>query len=237
VEQHPELLKALFDWQNEKGYTDAKLCRLLAINKNTIINWRKYGLTSSRSIEKVQNFLRYGSVDLASEIEPQNSRIPTYPIISDATAATVNRAYMSAIDFATEYAEDYVSFSKGCPGDFVIKVSGDSMAPWYPEGTLLLVRPNVKLVNGDRVVAVLADGTTLFKIFGEDESSIFLFSENRQDGQDYMFSKTDFNGVRALYLVVQSMRDERALDSAKERQGIRSEISSRIMEMKKKKNK
>ena len=84
------------------------------------------------------------------------------------------------------------------------------------------------------MVAVLADGTTLFKIFGEDDNSIFLFSENRQDGQDYMFSKADFNGVRALYLVVQSMRDERAMDSAKERQGIRSEISSRIMEMKNK---
>ena len=52
--------------------------------------------------------------------------------------------------------------------------------------------------------------------------------ENRKEGKDFMFAKNDFNGVRALYLVVQSMRDERALDSAKEQQGIRSDIMSRI---------
>ena len=106
------------------------------------------------------------------------------------------------------------------------------MAPWYPDGTLLLVRPSATLRNGDRVIAVLADGSILFKVFAEDETSFYLFSENQKEGKDFMFAKSDFNGVRALYLVVQSMRDERALDSAKERQGIRSDILSRIKKVK-----
>ncbi len=108
------------------------------------------------------------------------------------------------------------------------------MAPWYPDGTLLLVRPNVSLINGDRVVAVLADGTILFKVFVEDETAFYLFSENQKEGKDFMFSKTDYDGVRALYLVVQSMRDERALDSAKEQQGIRPDFKSRIQDLKQK---
>lgn len=102
------------------------------------------------------------------------------------------------------------------------------MSPWYPPGTLLLVRPNAVLRNGDRVIAILTDGTILFKLFAEDDSSFYLLSENRQNGKDYKFAKNDFNGVRAMYLVIQSMRDERALDDAKEKQGIVSDWKERI---------
>lgn len=228
-----ELLKALFDWQENNCCTDSKLCRLLHINKNTLLNWKNLGRLSLGSAEKIKKFLE-------SQREPATIKdltlpnLRAFPIISDAAAASVNTAYLPISDYAVRYAEEYTSFTKGKPGDFVIRVSGDSMAPWYPDGTLLLVRPNVSLINGDRVVAVLADGTILFKVFVEDETAFYLFSENQKEGKDFMFSKTDYDGVRALYLVVQSMRDERALDSAKEQQGIRPDFKSRIQDLKQK---
>ena len=221
------LLKALFEWQEENCWTDSKVCRTLRISKNTYVNWKQRGSISLKGASKIKQFL-----ESLQEEKDERETVPVFPIISDAAAATVNTAYQPITDFAMKYAEEYTSFTKGRQGDFVIKVSGDSMAPWYPDGTLLLVRPSATLRNGDRVIAVLADGSILFKVFAEDETSFYLFSENQKEGKDFMFAKSDFNGVRALYLVVQSMRDERALDSAKERQGIRSDILSRIKKVK-----
>ena len=221
------LLKALFEWQEENCWTDSKVCRTLRISKNTYVNWKQRGSISLKGASKIKQFF-----ESLQENKDERENVPVFPIISDAAAATVNTAYQPITDFAMKYAEEYTSFTKGRQGDFVIKVSGDSMAPWYPDGTLLLVRPSATLRNGDRVIAVLADGSILFKVFAEDETSFYLFSENQKEGKDFMFAKSDFNGVRALYLVVQSMRDERALDSAKERQGIRSDILSRIKKVK-----
>ena len=221
------LLKALFEWQEENCWTDSKVCRTLRISKNTYVNWKQRGSISLKGASKIKQFF-----ESLQEDKDERENVPVFPIISDAAAATVNTAYQPITDFAMKYAEEYTSFTKGRQGDFVIKVSGDSMAPWYPDGTLLLVRPSATLRNGDRVIAVLADGSILFKVFAEDETSFYLFSENQKEGKDFMFAKSDFNGVRALYLVVQSMRDERALDSAKERQGIRSDILSRIKKVK-----
>lgn len=221
------LLKALFEWQEENCWTDSKVCRTLRISKNTYVNWKQRGNISLKGASKIKQFF-----ESLQEDKDERENVPVFPIISDAAAATVNTAYQPITDFAMKYAEEYTSFTKGRQGDFVIKVSGDSMAPWYPDGTLLLVRPSATLRNGDRVIAVLADGSILFKVFAEDETSFYLFSENQKEGKDFMFAKSDFNGVRALYLVVQSMRDERALDSAKERQGIRSDILSRIKKVK-----
>ena len=218
-----DLLKALYDWQEENCWTDSKVCRALRISKTTYVNWKQRGSLSLKGASKIKQFLE------SQQENPEGREgVPVFPVISDAAAASVNTAYQPITDFAKKYAEEYTSFTKGRQGDFVIKVSGDSMAPWYPDGTLLLVRPNAALRNGDRVIAVLADGSILFKVFAEDDTSFYLFSENRKEGKDFMFAKNDFNGVRALYLVVQSMRDERALDMAKEQQGIRSDIMSRI---------
>ena len=223
-----DLLKALFEWQEENCWTDSKICRALRISKNTYVNWKKRGTITLKGAAKIKQFFESQQENPSNGLED----VPVFPIISDAAAASVNTAYQPITDFARKYAEEYTSFTKGRQGDFVIKVSGDSMAPWYPDGTLLLVRPNSVLRNGDRVIAVLADNSILFKVFAEDDTSFYLFSENRKEGKDFMFAKNDFNGVRALYLVVQSMRDERALDSAREQQGIHSDIMSRIRKVK-----
>lgn len=222
-----ELLARLYEWQKESLLSASKLCQKLDINKNTFSNWKK-GRPISIKKRKAILALLYPETEKENDVEKPEEKIQTYPVISEAAAATVNTLYLPACEYAREYAEDFVSFSKGREGDFVIKVVGDSMAPWYPSGTLLLVRPNAFLQNGDRVIAVLADGAVLFKLFAQDETNFYLMSENLKDGKDYKFAKNDFNGVRAMYLVIQSMRDEQALDAAKREQGIPFEWMERM---------
>ena len=94
------------------------------------------------------------------------------------------------------------------------------MLPWYPPNTLILARPNERPKNGDRVIAVLADGSVVFKVFAENGDYFYLMSVNDTDGRDFKFRKNDYAAVRAIYLVIQSMRDERALDRAMDQKGI-----------------
>lgn len=158
----------------------------------------------------------------SSEVAPVDDRIfQTFPVISDASAASCNTSLFPIADWADANAEQRVSFSAGRNGDFVIRVSGESMMPWYPPGTLILARPNKRLKSGDRVIAVLADGSVVFKVFVDEKDEYHLYSINGDDGLNYDFRKDDYAAIRAIYLVIQSMRDERALDYAMAKKGIR----------------
>lgn len=147
--------------------------------------------------------------------------IMNFPVISEAAAVEASGScYYPIGSWAEEYAEEKVSFSDGKPGDFVIRVTGSSMLPWYPAGTLILVRPNAIVTNGERVVVVLEDGSMLFKIFAEKGDEIHLFSVNEEAGKDFHFKKNAGRGIR-IFPVIQSMRNEHALDKAMAAKGIR----------------
>lgn len=143
------------------------------------------------------------------------------PVISSAAVAEACRYYYLPIaEYAIDHCDRVVSFSQGQAGDFAIEVVGDSMAPWYPDGTILLVRPNVRLDNGDPVVAILGSGEVVFKFFVAGKTKITLASVNGDDGQTYQFAKNDSNAVKALYKVIQSMRDESAIKEAMKSKGM-----------------
>ena len=141
------------------------------------------------------------------------------PVIGFAAAATANPAIMPIAEFANEYADDYQAFPLAQPGDFCLVVSGDSMLPLYPEGTRLLCR-SCRPQHGQRVVAVLGSGEVVFKVFAEKDDKFCLFSIN-DDGADFVFSKTDYGAVRAIYSIIESIRDEQAIDKAMRSSGIR----------------
>lgn len=142
-----------------------------------------------------------------------------FPIISMAAAATVNTCYYPLAEYASLNAEDMATFPAGRDGDFVIRVQGDSMKPWYPPGTLLLLRPHLRLRDGDRVIAVLADGEVLFKCFVEKKKSFMLVSINGEEGCNLEISKDDYTAIRDIYKVIQSVRVEDDLDAAMREKG------------------
>lgn len=172
------------------------------------------------------------------ETKPSNAELYTsakqilrFPIISSAAAAECNTAFYPLLDYAEENSEGMVSFTEGRKGDVVIRVTGSSMEPWYPEGTLILVRPNQRVRTGERVVAVLNDGEIVFKCFAEKGDKFCLFSIN-ENGKDFIFEKKNFTAVRGIYVVIQSMRDERALDRAMSQVGIHHAWERKLEEVK-----
>lgn len=153
-------------------------------------------------------------VDIENRVEGNK-----FPILSEAAAASVNTLAFPISDYAKKYAEDFQFFPNGKDGDFAIRVNGDSMLPWYPSGTILLVR-QCEIKNGDRVIAILENGEIMFKVFAHKQGAIGLFSINGC-GKDYSFRNDDFCQIRNLYKVISSIRDEEKLDSAMSDKNIR----------------
>ena len=157
---------------------------------------------------------------LHSECEMVTGAMPTYPVISMAAAVEASgMVYMPIDEYAELNAEQRLSFSAGQPGDFVIRVSGDSMLPWYPPGTHILVRPGSSVKTGNRCVAILADGEVVFKVFVERKTTWLLAAINGDGGKNYVFKKGDVKSVRGIYRVIQSMRTEEDLDKAMQEAG------------------
>ena len=135
------------------------------------------------------------------------------PLVSMAAAAMCNPGLMPMMDCVADRAEEKVFFPGAKETDFAIRVSGDSMTPWYPEGTLLLVRqiPISEISNGKRVVAVLDNGAIVFKIYARKNNKIALFSIN-EEGKDLVFDQGI--GLRYICKVLSSIRNEDELDDA-----------------------
>ena len=165
---------------------------------------------------------------VAEVIPVDPSRGDFYPVISDAAAANVDTLYYPMADFAIAEAETRQFFASGRPGDFAIRVSGDSMLPWYPTGTLLLVRPNARLQSGDRVVAIFENGDIVFKVFVQKGGKVGLLSINHDGGNDYVFDAEDTSKIRGMYKVIASARDEEKLDHAMSDSGIRHDWQDKI---------
>jgi len=77
------------------------------------------------------------------------------------------------------------------PNTFALRVEGPSMAPDYPEGTIIFVDPDVEPESGKKVVAYLVDqDSTTFKQFFRDAGQKYLKAMNPDWPRQY----TEING-------------------------------------------
>ncbi len=109
-----------------------------------------------------------------------------------------------------------VYFDHAAPGDFAMVISGESMLPWYPSGTKVLVGRGQTPRTGDRVVASLTGfSAPLFRVYLDNGGSFTLFSLNRKDGSaPVTIEKMDRDAWNWVWPIRASIRDEEALDSA-----------------------
>lgn len=120
-------------------------------------------------------------------------------------------------------ADSLVHFPHVSPGDFAVQIAGNSMMPWYPPGTQLLVSREAKPQTGNRVIAMLADyAEPLFKIYIDLGGRFALYSINEQDGcAPLELDKMDKGETWYwVWKIKVSARDEDAVDAAMKEFGI-----------------
>lgn len=167
-------------------------------------------------------------VQILTDITPPYSKM--FPVIGEAAAAEVNTLAFPIAEWADKYSEERQYFPDGQPGDFAIRVSGNSMMPWYPPGTILLVRANQRIRQGERVIAIMEAGEVIFKIYAEKDNKFALLSID-DNGIDYLYPPRSPSEIRGLYRVISSVRNEEKLDFAMRQAGIHHRWEQKLKEL------
>ncbi|MFA6931860.1 MAG: S24 family peptidase [Lentisphaeria bacterium] len=212
------------------GNNTASLARKLDINPSYIFKYLHGTVKSVQADTWAKLCLFFPELDERPMIfhgntAPVHASVRHFPVISsDVVAEASQFFYLPIAEYAIENPKNLLSFSRGQPGDFAIQVVGDTMLPWFPQGTILLVRSNVRLSNWDPVVAILATGEVVFRIFFAGTGKITLASLDGDEEHTYQFDKNDYEYVKTVYKVIESMRDDAASVQAMRSRGLLSAL-------------
>ena len=222
----PRLISLLRNELKRNGNKTAALAKKLEINPSYIFKYLN-GTVKSVQADTWEKLCQYfPEIDgrpmvFRGNTSPVKVSFGQFPVISSEVISEAHQFfYLPIAEYAIDNPKKLVSFSNGRPGDFAIEVVGDSMLPWYPEGTILLVRPNIRLSSGDPVVAVLEGGEVVFRIFYEGSGKVTLASLDGDEKHTYQFDIKDNTYVKTVYKVIQSMRDETAILKAMRESGL-----------------
>lgn len=149
------------------------------------------------------------SISAANEVRPMPTMIPV-PVISFAQAAGYEPALEPMDDYAKGCSEETAMFSYEIrPGYFALYVDGDSMAPDFPHGTVILVAGGEFPQRGDIVVAKLRDGQVVVKRYYRKNNLIKLESINPSGKNFEWHCKDDPGFIQWMYPVLEATIDLR----------------------------
>lgn len=83
------------------------------------------------------------------------------------------------VGFAEKYIPVPAEIVQEHPGAFAVRIIGDSMAPRYNDGSLVLSAPDAPAEDGRPAIVCLQDGTLTCKILRTSNDQVVLDPENR----------------------------------------------------------
>lgn len=86
---------------------------------------------------------------------------------------------------------------------YALKVSGDSMLPFYRDGDIIIVSPNEQVRRGDRVVAKTLDGEVMAKILEKRTAEQVVLLSLNPDHPPRFFAPEDLSWIARILWVSQ----------------------------------
>jgi phage repressor protein C with HTH and peptisase S24 domain len=182
-------VQLLEDVKKTLGFTeDIQIAVLLGKDKSTISKWRSSGKIPAQAEKELKKILSEYGVRPADafDIPPPTSKIP---IVSWAQAGPDGYFTDSHI-VGSGYGEINRPYDVTDPQAYALIVSGDSMAPKYEAGDILVVSPNRGAQIGDYAVVKLIDGSVMAKRVKEKNGS-FTFESVNPDYEPIVCRKED----------------------------------------------
>lgn len=225
-----ELYKKFEEYFSDKGWTFDLAAEAINVSRSTLFNWKNGKPISKRG----RMAMRALVADSEPSPPPERPKIvpnaffinaaETFKPVPLLTIAQAKELMPHGLGAANDIpADSLVHFPHVSPGDFAVQIAGNSMMPWYPPGTQLLVSREAKPQTGNRVIAMLADyAEPLFKIYIDLGGRFALYSINEQDGcAPIELDKMDKGETWYwVWKIKVSARDEDAVDAAMKEFGI-----------------
>lgn len=163
----------------KRGMSLADLAKAMNITPQSV-NSIKSGVRGigARTIKKLAVALAVDEIHLLS-IEPPARHPRAIPVISWVQAGALAEAVdLHAAGVSGEGDPAFSTKNHG-PHAFGLRVEGDSMAPRFLPGDIIVVDPDIRCENGCPCVVVL-NGEATFKIFRETAEAISLEPMNKK---------------------------------------------------------
>lgn len=170
------ILQLIRDWRVRRGYspTMQELADEIGVSKVTVFEHVE-ALIKKGALIREANKAR--SLSIADGIAvPDESRPLRFPLVGKIAAGNpIERvADMDEIDLS-----EIIAGGRGRDSTFALKVEGDSMRDeGILDGDFVLIERTQVAQNGDRVVALLPDGSTTLKTFFKEDDHIRLQPAN-----------------------------------------------------------
>lgn len=186
------ILQLIRDWRVRRGYspTMQELADEIGVSKVTVFEHVE-ALIKKGALVREPNKAR--SLSIAEGIAvPDESRPLRFPLVGKIAAGNpIERvADMDEIDVG-----EFIGARMGRESTFALKVEGDSMRDeGILDGDFVLIERTQVASNGDKVVALLPDGSTTLKTFFKEDDHIRLQPAN-----------PNFEPIRVKYCQVQGI--------------------------------
>ncbi|TPQ50454.1 DNA-binding protein [Prosthecomicrobium hirschii] len=172
---HERVWNAIDAFAARQGLTPSGLARLAGLDPTTFNRSKRHGgdgrprWPSTESIAKVLQAVGARFDEFVGLVEGRDG--PDYPMPAR-TVPFIDAREASAPGFfdpggrPTGTGWDAVAFP-AAPEDplFAIEVAGSGMQPLYRDGDVIIVRPDIEIRRGDRVLIQTPDGTLTARVF------------------------------------------------------------------------
>lgn len=167
-----------------------ELALKMGVSKSAVFKWEHD--TSKIRMEHIPNLARATRMSVAEllGLDEVDDRV-LLPVINTISAGTSILAQDDVISYEPVLRE---MLPEG--ENFYLKVQGDSMSPVIPSGSLLLMRKQDTLENGEiGAIIVNGDSEATLKRFRKQGDKIYLFPENPNYEPIILTEKDDFRVV------------------------------------------
>lgn len=153
------------------GMQQKELALLIGVSAPTVSEWENG--KKNPSGERLKKLAQVFNVDAGTILGFEKIFMPirrdAVPIVGDIACGTPITAEGNIDGFA--------DLPEGIHADFAVRCKGDSMAPTFKDGDLVLIRQQPEVQNG-QIAAVGINGETTLKHFYRSETRITLTAEN-----------------------------------------------------------
>lgn len=177
---------------NPDSATAAKIAGALAVSVDSLLADDGWDVLPSHTSTEVSDDVEEFDRDITRGYKKND-----VPVVSEAEASSSGFIVWSDEGFVKGHVERTVSraYSDGDPRAIGFRVRGDSMAPRYRPGEVVIAQPRHAARDGDDVIVVLASGERLLKRAFKRDGGWVLHSENEL----YLDRNVNNEDVVAMY--------------------------------------
>lgn len=180
-------LKAL---RKEKGLTQEKFAKIFHVGRSTVAMWETGVMPNGEVVQEVARFFGVSVDYLLGESFTRSTNAPgaiRIPVLGSIPAGVP----LEAIQDIEDYEEIDVSMLNGGKEYFALKISGDSMAPNYLDGDVVLLRVAEECRSGQDCAVMVNDEEGVFKRVKLMENGMMLHPLNPDFEPRFFTEKAD----------------------------------------------